>query len=133
MHHFPWLRNRTTEHRKAGKARNTKENRRSKEFNTVSKLLVAHLSSPRDNLERSDNEEKRSFFESISQKEQQTPKTQCFRGFLYLTENLVTILFGEKRDAAVSKMGRSPFHPYLHCESAICRSRSKDRSISCWA
>ena len=49
MHHFPWLRNRTTEHRKAGKARNTKENRRSKEFNTVSKQLVAHRSSQRDN------------------------------------------------------------------------------------
>ena len=45
MHHFPWLRNRTTEHRKAGKARNTKENRRSKEFSTVSRQLVEHLSS----------------------------------------------------------------------------------------
>ncbi len=51
MHHFPWLRNRTTEHRKAGKARNTKENRRSKEFNTASKPLVAHLSSASDNLQ----------------------------------------------------------------------------------
>ena len=61
MHHFPWLRNRTTEHRKAGKARNTKENRRSKEFNTVSKQLVEHHSSlnvnfsyQRDNLRNSD-------------------------------------------------------------------------------
>ena len=45
MHHFPWLRNRTTEHRKAGKARNTKENRRSKEFNTDLKQLVEHHSS----------------------------------------------------------------------------------------
>lgn len=61
MHHFPWLRNRTTEHRKAGKARNTKENRRSKEFNTVSKQLVEHhsslnvnFSSARDNLRNSD-------------------------------------------------------------------------------
>ena len=49
MHHFPWLRNRTTEHRKAGKARNTKENRRSKEFSTVSRQLVEHLSSASDN------------------------------------------------------------------------------------
>ena len=48
MHHFPWLRNRTTEHRKAGKARNTKENRRSKEFNTVSKQRVEHHSFQRD-------------------------------------------------------------------------------------
>ena len=48
MHHFPWLRNRTTEHRKAGKARNTKENRRSKEFSTVSKPHVARRSSQRD-------------------------------------------------------------------------------------
>ena len=39
MHHFPWLRNRTTEHRKAGKARNTKENRRSKEFSMVFRIL----------------------------------------------------------------------------------------------
>ena len=50
MHHFPWLRNRTTEHRKAGKARNTKENRRSKEFNTASKLLVVHRSSASDSF-----------------------------------------------------------------------------------
>lgn len=50
MHHFPWLRNRTTEHRKAGKARNTKENRRSKEFSTASKLLVVHRSSASDSF-----------------------------------------------------------------------------------
>ena len=57
MHHFPWLRNRTTEHRKAGKARNTKENRRSKEFNTASRPPVAlpsaasaNLTYPRDNF-----------------------------------------------------------------------------------
>lgn len=61
MHHFPWLRNRTTEHRKAGKARNTKENRRSKEFNTDLKQLVEHhsslnvnFSSARDNLRNLD-------------------------------------------------------------------------------
>ena len=50
MHHFPWLRNRTTEHRKAGKARNTKENRRSKEFSTASRLPVARPSSASANL-----------------------------------------------------------------------------------
>lgn len=40
-----WLRNRTTENRKGKKARNIKEKRQSKNFNTVSKQLVAHLSS----------------------------------------------------------------------------------------
>ena len=71
MHHFPWLRNRTTEHRKAGKARNTKENRRSKEFNSVSKQLVEHRSSPNDNLERS-------FFELLL--EIITPENIVFSG-----------------------------------------------------
>ena len=50
MHHFPWLRNRTTEHRKAGKARNTEENRRSKEFSTASKPPAALRSSASDNF-----------------------------------------------------------------------------------
>ena len=44
-----WLRNRTTENRKGKKARNIKEKRQSKNFNTVSRRLVAHLSSQRDN------------------------------------------------------------------------------------
>lgn len=44
-----WLRNRTTENRKGKKARNIKEKRQSKNFSTVSKLLVAHRSSQRDN------------------------------------------------------------------------------------
>ena len=58
-----WLRNRTTENRKGKKARNIKEKRQSKNFNTVSKQLVVLHSSPNVNLERSDNEKKQSFFE----------------------------------------------------------------------
>lgn len=49
-HRFPWLRNRTTDNRKCEKARNIKEKRTIEMFNTVSKQLVEHLSSPRDNL-----------------------------------------------------------------------------------
>lgn len=48
-HRFPWLRNRTTDNRKCEKARNIKEKRTIEMFNTVSKQLVAHLSSQRDN------------------------------------------------------------------------------------
>ena len=40
-----WLRNRTTENRKGKKARNIKEKRQSKNFNTVSRQLVEHRSS----------------------------------------------------------------------------------------
>ena len=40
-----WLRNRTTENRKGKKARNIKGKRQSKNFSTVSKLLVEHHSS----------------------------------------------------------------------------------------
>ena len=50
-HRFPWLRNRTTDNRKCEKARNIKEKRTIEMFNTVSKQLVAHLSSARDNLQ----------------------------------------------------------------------------------
>ena len=49
-HRFPWLRNRTTDNRKCEKARNIKEKRTIEMFNTVSKQLVAHLSSARDNF-----------------------------------------------------------------------------------
>ena len=49
-HRFLWLRNRTTDNRKCEKARNIKEKRTIEMFNTVSKQLVAHLSSQRDNL-----------------------------------------------------------------------------------
>ena len=48
-HRFPWLRNRTTDNRKCEKARNIKGKRTIEMFNTVSKLLVAHRSSQRDN------------------------------------------------------------------------------------
>ena len=48
-HRFPWLRNRTTDNRKCEKARNIKEKRTIEMFSTVSKQLVAHLSSARDN------------------------------------------------------------------------------------
>ena len=50
-HRFPWLRNRTTDNRKCEKARNIKEKRTIEMFNTVSKQLVAHLSSASDNLQ----------------------------------------------------------------------------------
>ena len=43
-----WLRNRTTENRKGKKARNIKEKRQSKNFNTVSKQLVVLHSSAND-------------------------------------------------------------------------------------
>ena len=44
-HRFPWLRNRTTDNRKCEKARNIKEKRTIEMFSTVSKPLVALLSS----------------------------------------------------------------------------------------
>ncbi len=49
-HRFPWLRSRTTDNRKCEKARNIKEKRTIEMFSTVSKQLVAHLSSASDNL-----------------------------------------------------------------------------------
>ena len=48
---FLWLRNRTTNNRKCEKARNIKEKRTIEMFSTVSKPLVAHLSSASDNLQ----------------------------------------------------------------------------------
>ena len=50
-HRFLWLRNRTTNNRKCEKARNIKEKHTIEMFNTVSKQLVAHLSSASDNLQ----------------------------------------------------------------------------------
>ena len=47
---FLWLRNRTTDNRKCEKARNIKEKRTIEMFNTVSRQLVARLSSARDNF-----------------------------------------------------------------------------------
>lgn len=49
-HRFLWLRNRTTDNRKCEKARNIKEKRTIEMFNTVSKQLVEHHSSQRDNF-----------------------------------------------------------------------------------
>lgn len=49
-HRFLWLRNRTTDNRKCEKARNIKEKRTIEMFSTVSKPLVVHHSSQRDNL-----------------------------------------------------------------------------------
>ena len=45
-HLFLWLRNRTTDNRKCEKARNIKEKHTIEMFNTVSRLHVAHRSSP---------------------------------------------------------------------------------------
>ena len=47
---FLWSAHRITERQKAGKARNIKEKRQLKNFNTVSKQLVELLSSQRDNF-----------------------------------------------------------------------------------
>ena len=51
-HRFLWLRNRTTDNRKCEKARNIKEKRTIEMFNQVSKQLVEHHSSQRDNYKR---------------------------------------------------------------------------------
>ena len=48
-HRFLWLRNRTPDNRKCEKARNIKEKRTIEMFNQVSKQLVEHHSSQRDN------------------------------------------------------------------------------------
>ena len=48
---FLWSAHRITERQKAGKARNIKEKRQSKNFNTASKQLVALRSSASDNLQ----------------------------------------------------------------------------------
>ena len=48
---FLWSAHRITEKQKAGKARNIKEKQLKNSRNTVSKQLVAHLSSARDNLQ----------------------------------------------------------------------------------
>ena len=48
-HRFLWLRNRTTNNRKCEKARNIKEKRTIEMFSMVSRLLVVHHSSARDN------------------------------------------------------------------------------------
>ena len=62
-HRFPWLRNRTTDNRKCEKARNIKEKCTIEMFNTVSKQLVAHLSS--QNVNSSDKAKRTIFPENI--------------------------------------------------------------------
>ena len=64
---FLWSAHRITEKQKAGKARNIKEKRQLKNFSTVSKQLVEHLSSLNDNL---------SFNIALS-----IPGAICFRDF----------------------------------------------------
>ena len=72
-HRFLWLRNRTTNNRKCEKARNIKEKRTIEMFNTVSRQLVARLSSARDNL----------LFKPY-QNGSKTPENQGFPGFYYI-------------------------------------------------
>ena len=71
-HRFPWLRNRTTDNRKCEKARNIKEKRTIEMFNTVSKQLVVHHSSPRDNR-----------LLRLYQNGSKTPENQGFPGLSY--------------------------------------------------
>lgn len=78
-HRFLWLRNRTTNNRKCEKARNIKEKRTIEMFNTVSKPLVVHHSSQRDNS--------REYYEMY-----RTPKALCFRGFSIPSKNNEIIL-----------------------------------------
>jgi len=70
-----WLRNRTTENQKGKKARNIKEKRQSKNFNTVSKQLVEHHSSQRDNLYES--------FEIYKKEVHSSPGNAMFPGFFF--------------------------------------------------
>ncbi len=71
-HRFLWLRNRTTDNRKCEKARNIKEKRTIEMFNTVSKQLVEHHSSQRDNY----------LAREIQFKEIQNPRTSVL-GFFF--------------------------------------------------
>ena len=58
---FLWSAHRITEKQKAGKARNIKEKRQLKNFNTVSKQLVELLSSQRDNFSHTEKSRKAHF------------------------------------------------------------------------
>ena len=74
-HRFLWLRNRTTDNRKCEKARNIKEKRTIEMFSTVSRQLVARLSSARDNHT----------FQNVQfQKEFQPLRISVLGGFLYV-------------------------------------------------
>lgn len=74
-HRFLWLRNRTTDNRKCEKARNIKGNRTIEMFNTVSKQLVEHHSSQRDNLYES--------FEIYKKEVHSGPGNAMFPGFFF--------------------------------------------------
>lgn len=74
-HRFPWLRNRTTDNRKCEKARNIKEKRTIEMFSTVSKQLVEHHSSQRDNLYES--------FEIYKKEVHSSPGNAMFPGFFF--------------------------------------------------
>ena len=74
-HRFPWLRNRTTDNRKCEKACNIKEKRTMEMFNTVSKQLVEHHSSQRDNLYES--------FEIYKKEVHSSPGNAMFPGFFF--------------------------------------------------
>lgn len=74
-HRFPWLRNRTTDNRKCEKARNIKEKCTIEMFNTVSKQLVEHHSSQRDNLYES--------FEIYKKEVHSGPGNAMFPGFFF--------------------------------------------------
>ena len=72
---FLWSAHRITEKQKAGKARNIKEKRQLKNFNTVSKQLVEHHSSQRDNLYES--------FEIYKKEVHSSPGNAMFPGFFF--------------------------------------------------
>ena len=74
-HRFLWLRNRTTNNRKCEKARNIKEKHTIEMFNTVSKQLVEHHSSQRDNLYES--------FEIYKKEVHSSPGNAMFPGFFF--------------------------------------------------
>ena len=74
-HRFLWLRNRTTDNRKCEKARNIKEKRTIEMFSTVSKQLVEHHSSQRDNLYES--------FEIYKKEVHSGPGNAMFPGFFF--------------------------------------------------
>ena len=69
---FLWSAHRITEKQKAGKARNIKEKQLKNSRNTVSRQLVEHLSSARDNR-----------LLRLYQNGSKTPENQGFPGFSY--------------------------------------------------
>ena len=70
---FLWSAHRITERQKAGKARSIKGKQLKNSRNTVSKQLVAHLSSARDNR-----------LLRLYQNGSKSPENQGFPGFCYI-------------------------------------------------